>query len=256
MTTPAAGQRWCWVASAPPALLSQKRYSPRARLGAAALNGGVVVLDNAKRLALSSATGLLALSSVALGTYAGFSAQVSNPGDTFATGSVKIDAYVGSPNTPSGTGNTFGFGQIDDLLPGEPIVRFLDIENTGTLPVAIAMTSNPVSGTAGVTGSSLNIDQSNGLKLEVKRCTTGPWTAPDTCTGGSGSALHTGIPIAPFVDPADLDDTLSLGIVQPGAVNTGRYQLRVTMPDTTTSRTFTSQTSTIQFTWTASNTTP
>ena len=252
MNVPAAGQGWCRIASAPPALLRQKRRSHRARLAAAALNGSVLLLDNAQRLALSSATGLLALSSVALGTYAGFSAQVSNPGNTFATGSVKIDAYVGAPNSPAGTGNTFGFGQINDLLPGEPIVRFLDIENIGTLPVAIAMTSDPVSGTAGVTGSVLNTDSSNGLKLEIKRCLTSAWSATDTCA--SPEMLYDDGRVAPLLDPTDSDAVVSLGTVEAAAV--AHYQLRVTMPDTTTSRTFTSQSSTIQFTWTASNTTP
>jgi hypothetical protein len=263
---PAAGQRWSRVASAPPGALRRGgRRSRRARVAAAALNGSVLVLANARRLALSSATGLLALSSVALGTYAGFSAQVSNPGNTFATGSVAISATVGSPSVGDAVhpvGGTFGFGTISDLLPGEPIVRYLDIENTGTLPVAIAMTSAPVTGTAGASGSQLNADASNGLKLEIKRCSGAAWTAPDACPtfngsstlyDGTGTGSSVGGPIAPLVDPADSDAVVSLGTVYPGAANSGHYQLRATLESTATS--LTSQSSTLQFTWTASNTT-
>jgi hypothetical protein len=138
-------------------------------------------------------------------------------------------------------------------LPGEPIVRFLDIENTGTLPVAIAMTSAPVTGTAGATGSLLNTDTTNGLKLEIKRCTSGAWSAQDTCAGGSASTLYANGRVAPLLDPADNDASVSLGIVQPGGANAGHYQLRVTLPDTATG--LTAQFSQLQFTWTASNTT-
>jgi hypothetical protein len=247
MSPRSAGQGWCRVASVPPALLRPaRRRSRRSRLTAAALNGSVALLGNAKRLALSSATGLLALSSVALGTYAGFSAQVSNPGNTFATGSVKIDAYVGSPDTPAGTSNNFGFGTVSDLLPGEPIVKYLDIENIGTLPVTIAMSSTVTGG-----GSSLDSDATNGLKLEIKRCTGAAWSAQDTCTGGTASTLYNNGRVAPLLDPSDNDNFVSLGTVQPGAADTAHYQLRVTLPDTATG--LVGQSSTLQFTWTASS---
>ena len=245
MSTPA--QRWRRTASVPPAALRPgATRSRQARLAAAALNGSVVVLDNAKRIALSSATGLLALSSVALGTYAGFSAQVSNPGNTFATGSVAVEAYVGAPDSP--VGGAFGFGAISDLLPGEQIVRFLDIENTGTLPLRVDMTSSAAA------SSLLDTNVTDGIRLEIKRCAGAAWTAVDSCPlPGVATTIYASGRVAPLLDPADNDAVVSLGTVEPGAASAARYQLRATLPASATA--LTAQSSTLQFTWTASNTT-
>jgi hypothetical protein len=151
-------------------------------LAAAALNGAITLLDNARRLAMTSATGVLALCSVALGTYAGFSAYTTNPGNTFSLGTVQMTTALGAP---SGAG-AFTFGTFADMVPGESVAKFLDVSNTGTLDFSYTMAS------AATASSALDTDATNGLQLEIKQCSLA-WTATDSCTaGGAVSTLYTG----------------------------------------------------------------
>ena len=207
--------------------------SRRARLGAAALNGSALALNNARRLLFSSLSGLLALSSVALGTYAGFSATTSGPGNTFSTGSVALVAELGAA---SGSG-AFTFGTLADMVPGETTVKFLDVTKTGTLDFALTAEA-----TATVS-SALNTDATNGLQLTVKHCTTA-WTGVDGCAG-TASTLYSGR-LAPLTGTP-----VSLGSVTAAAGGVAHLQLAVTLPSSATA--LNGLTSTIQFTWTANS---
>lgn len=209
--------------------------SRRARLGGAALNAAIVLLDNARRLVLTSTTGVLALSSVALGTYAGFSAYTTSPGNTFSLGTVQMTTTLGAP---SGAG-TFTFGTFADMVPGESVTRFLDVTNTGSLDFSYTMSS------AATASSTLDSDATNGLQLEVKACANA-WTAVDSCgAGGAVSTLYTGR-LAPLVG-----QPVSLGTLAGGGV-VAHLQLKVTLPSTAGA--LSGQSSTLELTWTATNT--
>ena len=197
------------------------------------LNGSVTLLCNARRLLLSSMTGVLALSSVSLGTYAGFSATTSGPGNTFSTGTVALVAELGAASG----GGAFTFGTLADMVPGETTVKFLDVSKTGTLDFALT-------GEATATVSSaLNTDATNGLQLTVKRCTTA-WTGVDGCAG-TVSTLYAGR-LAPRTG-----SPVSLGSVTAAAGDVAHLQLEVSLPSAAT--TLNGLTSTIQFTWTATS---
>jgi spore coat-associated protein N len=211
------------------------RLSAQSRLAAAALNATVALLDNARRLAMTSATGVLALSSVALGTYAGFSAYTSGPGNTFSLGTVQMTTTLGAP---SGAG-AFSFGTFADMVPGESVTRFLDVANTGTLDFTYVMSS------AATASSALNTDVTNGLQLEIKQCSLA-WTGVDSCgAGGTVSTLYTGR-LAPLAG-----QPVSLGTVSAGG-GTAHLQLKVTLPGTATA--LSGLSSTLELTWTATNT--
>ena len=210
-----------------------KTRSRRARLAAAMLNGSVKLLANARRLVLSSVTGLLALSSVSLGTYAGFSATTSGPGNTFSTGTVALVAALGGP---SGTG-AFTFGTVADMVPGETVVKFLDVTKSGTLDFGLT-----ASATATVS-SALDSDPTHALQLSIKRCTA-VWTDVDGCAGDV-STPYSGM-LAPLAG-----SPVSLGSVTAGGGSVAHLQLAVTLPSTAMA--LNGVTSTVQFTWTASS---
>jgi spore coat-associated protein N len=237
MTAPPEGQRWQRTASAPPLLVRPaRRRSLRSRLTARALNASLTLACNAHRVAYSSASGLLALTSVALGTYAGFSAQVTTPGNTFATGSLAMSTALGAPMGPG----AFTFGTVSDILPGESIVRFLDISNDGTLAFSVQMTS------AATAGSALDTDATNGLQLEIKQCSQA-WSAADVCSGGGTvSTVRASGPIA--------TSPIALGTVPATAANVAHLQLKVSLPTSAAGAGgLTGQTSTLQLTLTATN---
>jgi hypothetical protein len=210
-----------------------KTRSRRARLAAAALNGSVALLDNARRLLFSSLTGLLAISSVSLGTYAGFSATTAGPGNTFSTGSVALVAELGAP---SGSG-AFTFGTLTDMVPGETTVKFLDVTRTGTLDFNLAAAASATA------SSALNTDATNGLQLTVKHCTVA-WSGIDGCAG-TVSTLYAGR-LAPLTG-----SPVSLGSVTAATGSVAHLQLGVALPSTATS--LNGLSSTIEFTWTATS---
>jgi len=215
-----------------------RQRSRRARLAAAALNGSVLILSNGRRILLSSATGLLALTSVALGTYAGFTAQTAGPGNTFSTGSVALS--IGRDG-PSGSG-TFTFGTVADMVPGESVVKFLVVSQTGTLDFGLTLQAS-----APTTTSQLNTDATNGLQLSVKQCAgSATFTAVDTCSSGSPSLLYSGS-VASVASSAT-----SLGAVTAATGGAKHLQLSISLPSTTAI--VGPATSTVELTWTASNT--
>jgi hypothetical protein len=221
------------------ALLEQEasasiRRGHRAYLAAHLLNGGAALLGNGRRIVLSLATALLALTSVGLGTYAGFSAQTVSPGNTFSTGTLSLTTTLGNPTSSS----PFTFGTISDLVPGEAVVRFLDVTNTGSLDFTYAMASTATS------SSTLDTDVTNSLQVEIKRCTVA-WSGVDSCSGDT-TTPYAG-PIAPLAGTP-----VNLGAITAGAGNVAYLQLRVRLPSTATS--LTGLTSTVQFTWTATTT--
>ncbi|HEV2123226.1 MAG TPA: hypothetical protein VGW38_10690, partial [Chloroflexota bacterium] len=121
----------------------------------------------------------------------------------------------------------------------ESIVKFLDVTNTGSLDFTYVMESTAT------TSSSLNTDATNGLQLEIKHCTAA-WSGNDTCAGGTASTKYTGR-LGPMSG-----SPVNLGTVTAGAGNVAHLQIRVTLPSSAGS--LTGQTSTLQFTWTATNT--
>ena len=241
MTTPSA-RRWQRVATAPLALLRESgQPSRRAKLAAASLNGADLTLDNARRATLSALTGALALCSVALGTYAGFSAETFGPGNTFATGSVQMTESFGSPS--GGTGS-FSFGTVSDLLPGETVAKYLDLTNSGSLDVDLALATTVTSGSA----LDSDANTANRLQLQINRC-PGTWSTSGgvvTCSG-TKEQLYSG-QIAPGVS-IPLTAGTTGGAVTPGSV--ARLELKVTLPSAATGTVGLG--STFSFQWTATN---
>ncbi|HEU5318484.1 MAG TPA: TasA family protein [Chloroflexota bacterium] len=206
------------------------------------MNGASYVLDNARQVVLSAMTGVLALCSVALGTYAGFSAETVGPGNTFATGAVAMTESFGSPNGGSGS---FSFGTVLDLLPGETLAKYLDLSNTGTLDVDLSFD-------ASLTSASSLLDSdattSRRLQLEINRC-PGTWSSVSgsvTCSA-TKEQLYSG-QIAPGTT-IPLTAGTANGAVAAGA--TAHLELRVTLPSAAT--TAVGQSSTFSFQWTATN---
>ncbi len=252
MTMPGSGHdtsaapRWHRTASTP-SLVRCRRRRFRARLLASALNTTCLALDEARRIVLSGATAILALCSVALGTYAGFSAQVTAPGNTFATGTLQMSQSFGAANGGSGS---FTFGTVSDLLPGEAVYKYIDLTNDGSL--AFDLSLDP-SLTSGSTALDNDADTTKRLQLAVRRC-PGVWTSSGTSASLSrfSCSLATELLYSGQIMPGStlpLTAGSSGGPVNAGSV--ARLELEVTLPSTATGTAGLS--STFQFTWTATN---
>jgi hypothetical protein len=181
------------------------------------------------RFAYAGASCLLALTSLALGTYAGFTGQTISPLNTFGTGTVQLTAKL------AGTPQDFAFGTVSNLLPGDSIVRFLDVANAGSLDFTSAMSAEATA------SSALDDEPTAGLQLEIRQCSVS-WAATDVCPG-TASDLYLGR-LAPLAAGA-----LSLGAVAPGPAHTAHLQLKVTLPASSASMAGLS--STLRFAWTA-----
>lgn len=240
------GQRWRRTASSPLLLVrSPGSRSRRARINAAALNSTCLLLDNTRRVALSTATGVLALCSVALGTYAGFSAETVGPGNTFATGTVQMADSFGDPDSASRPAS-FSFGTVSDLLPGESITRYLDLTNNGTLAFDLSLLPTVT------VSSALDSHTTTGkrLQLQVTRCPApGAWSSSGgsvSCTYAQGRELLYSGQINPGTTIP-----LTAGKDAVGAGTVAQLELTVTLPSAATD--FAGLRSTLQFQWTATN---
>ena len=166
-------------------------------------------------------------STVSYGTFATFTAQTTNPSNTFATGTLVL-----TTSSPAAAIMT-----ISALKPGDSIARPLTLSNTGSINSTYTLT------TTAPTSTLLDTDTTNGLKLEITRCTTGAWSGGPpsyTCTGG-GSAVVLG-PVS-IIQAAQAIGSLN-------ASSSDNLLVKISLPSGA-GNTFQNLSSTILFTWDA-----
>ena len=146
------------------------------------------------------------------GTAASFVATVRSPNNTFSTGSLAL-------TTSAGASSLFS---ISGMLPGDTVAAVIDLQNTGDL----AATGYTMTTTVDTPGP-LTADATNGLQLEVDRCSNA-WTAPPpyTCSGTltrsvvAGPLLQTGAGMGSTL-PAGATDHLRIVVALPTSATNG-----------------------------------
>jgi hypothetical protein len=169
------------------------------------------------RRTLGALAVVLAAVGITVGSGANFTASAANPGNTFATGSLSIG---NSPATALFTSA--------GMKPGDSATGNVSITNTGSLAGDFKLT------TANATGTTLL----NQLDAVVTDCGAYTGTLPNCTTGAS--TVYTG-------KLGSLSNQ-TLGNYAGGVKH--YYKIVVTLPGTTTD-TFQSQTASVDFAWSA-----
>jgi spore coat-associated protein N len=176
-----------------------------------------------------------AASAGAFGTFTN-STSISQP---ITAGTVQIDLGA----TGAGT-NRLDIG-AGNIAAGDTIERSVDLENTGTLDLAsIDLT------TTSDTSNPLTTDTTNGLQMVIESCSV-PWTetgtsAPFTytCSGTTQTVLAS----TPVIVTGQTLSNLTLN--QPGTSN-DHLRVKLTLPSTADEATFGGLSSTLTYTFTA-----
>ena len=166
-------------------------------------------------------------STVSYGTFATFTAQSSNTGNTFSTGTLALTTLPASGTAILSLGN---------MKPGDSIARGVTVENSGSINASLTLSTSTVAPTL------LTSDATHGLKLLVEKCVTAfGGTTPETCTGGSAVSIPTQTVIG---------TNMALPALNAGAANKHYYLVTVSLPSTA-GNTFQGLTQTVAFTWDA-----
>jgi hypothetical protein len=164
----------------------------------------------------------VALSAASLeGALADFTATSANTGNTFTTGTIGISSAAAPTALPM---------TLSAMKPGDSIVRNVTISNTGSLDATYTLA------TSATTSSVLDTDATNGLQLLVKRCDSGFTTC--------GTTVYSG---------AIVTTAVSMGVTLAGSSGKDYLQLTVSLPSSA-GNSFQNKSSTISFTWTATQT--
>ncbi len=137
--------------------------------------------------------------------------------------------------TDGGSGSATWSTAIDDLLPGDYFYRWMDVENTGSVPQTFAGTlagSGTLPGALTAWVSSCDVAYSGGSST--------------TCSGTSANLLGTS------GAPAAFGNLTSLGVIQPG--DTLHLLMRVTFAANASQVTYENQASTLTLTVTGTAT--
>ena len=173
---------------------------------------------------------------VGMGTFASFTATVTNPNNSFSTGTLTLDTLQGS-------GSVAGSSLIaaSDLKPGDSKTVLLEVKNTGSLPIA----SSTLATTASAS-SILDTNTTHGLRLTILRCSQA-WTGdgPSASCGGAVTTERNNVPI--------IQAAAGIGSANLAAGGSDYYKITVSLP-ATADNTFQNQASSIVFTWTGSQT--
>jgi predicted ribosomally synthesized peptide with SipW-like signal peptide len=193
-------------------------------------------LSRAQKVLLSLATVGVAAALAGAGTWATFTSSAT------ANQSVSSGTVVIALGTTGTSANRLTVNATD-VAPGDTIQRAVDLNNTGSLSLSgVALT------TVATTSSLLDTDATNGLQMVVDRCSvawTEAGTAPAytyTCSGTTSSVVASRPVVGSNLAMSNLTATA------PGATD----HLRVTLSlPTTADNTFQGKSSTISYTFTA-----
>ena len=165
-----------------------------------------------------------------LGTYGGFTDSTTTADQKVTAGEVVIE--LGS------TGNTLTTA-VADLLPGDSVEKFATLTNSGSALNGVALTATTANATV------LTTDAVNGLQVTIESCST-TWTpvanGPDTCTPGATSVLAT----SPIIGA-----NRALSNLASIAASSSDYLKITTKLPATADNTFQAKSSTISFTFDA-----
>jgi hypothetical protein len=170
------------------------------------------------RRTLTAFAVVLAAVGLTVGSGANFTASAASPGNVFATGTLSI---ANTPGTALFTAN--------GLKPGDVSTGTVDIQNTGSLAGAFALTTSNASGYAALLGQ---------LDLVVADC--GAWTStPPSCSTGT-TTVYSG-KVGALANQA-------LGSYAGSEKH--RYKFTVTLPSST-DNTFQGKSAQVDFSWSA-----
>ncbi|MFL5885790.1 MAG: hypothetical protein ACJ77M_12035 [Thermoleophilaceae bacterium] len=185
---------------------------------------------------LTGLTLALVAVAVAVGTGANFSAQTSNPANTFSAGIVKMDnsrsnAAVLAPS---------------NMKPGAaPQTGTVDIENTGSMDMAVSLSRDQLSSTD--TGTSNPVPFADKVKLTVSDCGTyaSDGTAP-SCGNSDDRVVY-----GPSAALSAMDSVVALGTFAKNEKH--RYQFAAAL-DGSAGNEFVNDSSSARFVWDAAQT--
>ena len=173
---------------------------------------------------------------VGMGTFASFTATVTNPNNSFSTGTLALDTHRGANS----------FIEALGLKPDDSKTELLEVKNAGSLPIASYTLATTAS-----TSSILDTDPTNGrphpdgLHLTI-------WHCGKAQTGTDRSAICSGTPPKVRDNVPIIHSAAPIGStgLEPG--KSDYYQIDVYLPASADDR-FQGKTSTIVFTWTGSS---
>ena len=193
------------------------------------------LVEHPKRTLAGLAMALAAVG-VAVGTGANFSAQSSNPANTFTAGIVKLDSS--RPNA--------AILSPSNMKPGAaPQTGELEIENTGSMEMALSLSRDQLSSTD--TGASNPVPFADEVKLTVADCGAyaGDGTPP-TCGDGDDRAVY-----GPSASLSAMDTPIALGTFAKGEKH--RYEFAAAL-DGSAGNEFVNDSSSARFVWDAAQT--
>lgn len=193
-------------------------------------------LSRAQKVLLSVAAVGTAAALAGAGTWATFTSS-ANADQSVSTGTVVIE--LGAPGTAANRLTV----NATAVAPGDTIQRAVDLSNTGSLALGSLSLS-----TAATTSSILDTDTTDGLQMAIDRCSVA-WTETGTapaynysCSGTTASVLATRPVIGANLALSNISATA------PGT--TDHLRVTVSLPSTA-GNTFQAKTSTIAYTFTA-----
>jgi spore coat-associated protein N len=180
---------------------------------------------------LAGLTTALAAIGVAVGTGASFSAQTSNPANTFSAGIVKMDNSRSNAAVLAAT----------NMKPGAaPQTGTVDIENTGSMDMVVSLTRDQLSSTD--TGVANPVPFADKVKLTVADCGSfsGDGTAP-SCGDGDDRVVY-----GPSGALSAMSSAVALGNFAKGEKH--RYQFAAAL-DGSAGNEYVNDGSSARFTW-------
>jgi spore coat-associated protein N len=188
---------------------------------------------NTRKLALSAGLIVAAAAIVGLGAFATFTGTATTS-PAFSSGTVSL-----SPIGTSGANNRLSVGAAG-LAAGDTMQRAVDLKNTGTITIVA-----PTLTTSATASSLLDTDTTNGLQMTINKCSVA-WTEsgpPYTYTcGGTTTSVLASTPV--------VGSNLALSSITTAA-NTDNYLVVTLTLPSTSGNTEQNQSSTILFTFTA-----
>lgn len=168
-----------------------------------------------RKAAASLALGATAIAAGSLGSYASFSGSADAQSQSAAAGTMSLTIPA------AGTSNRLTVG-ASDIAPGDTVQRAFNLSLGGTIDAA-AMTLT----TSATTSSLLDTNATNGLQMEIARCSvawTEAGTAPAytyTCGGTESSVLSSRQVVG---------SAISLSNLALAAGSTNYLRLKLTLP--------------------------